>query len=326
MKSAFVKPDGPSDARIRAFFLAPPRVHLLDLSGPVHIFYEAREYGAPLDLHFLGLDKSSAVESSAGLVFTALEDFSKYTLGASDWIFIPGLDQELLLSPEFIQNNRPFLDWLSQQHHNGARICSVCTGAFLLAQSGLLNGRRGATHWKYLARFQQLFPHIKVEQKRLFVVDDRIYTSAGVASGIDLALFLLEESFGSLFAADIAREVVIYLRRGASDPQLSIFLQYRNHLDDRIHRVQDMLSRSLQQKVTIEDLAKEVSMSPRNLTRLFKKTLQITIGQYLEKLRVERALQLLAEDHKVEYTARACGLKSTNQLRALLKKYQSGQG
>ncbi len=113
------------------------------------------------------------------------------------------------------------------------------------------------------------------------------------------------------------------MRRSPKDPQLSVFLQYRNHIETRIHQVQDILAQNLETKIAIEDLAEKVYMSPRNLTRLFKKTTGTTIGHYLEKLRVEKAVQLLSKGEKVHAVSAACGLKSTNQLRSLLKKYTS---
>jgi len=114
------------------------------------------------------------------------------------------------------------------------------------------------------------------------VHQDNLYTSAGVSSGIDLALYLTQQLWGANFAAQVAKEVVIYFRRGMDDPQLSIFTQYRNHLENRIYTVQDMLSQSIEKKFSIEELAERLSMSPRNLTRLFKKTTDTTIGAYLD--------------------------------------------
>ncbi len=154
------------------------------------------------------------------------------------------------------------------------------------------------------------------------MIEEGLYSSAGVTSGIDLALYVLEVQFSSKLAADVAKEVVIYFRRSESDPQLSIFLQYRNHLDTRIHDAQDYMIKNISSSFTLEGIAENVYMSPRNLTRLFKKTTGITVGNYLEKLRVDRAILLLEEGNKVSYVSDQCGLKSTNQLRNLLKKHK----
>ncbi|MEQ9439141.1 MAG: DJ-1/PfpI family protein [Cyclobacteriaceae bacterium] len=302
-------------------FLAPPRVHLLDLGGPAHIFYEAVEYGAPFTSHFITLGPSN-LSSSSGLQFAALEAYADFELAAHDLIFIPGLAADLLLDPDFLTSLQPFSVWLRRQQANGAWICSVCTGAFLLAEAGLLDQRECTTHWKFAERFQQRYPQALFQKNRLFVDAGTVFSSAGVASGIDLALYLVEKKMGSRFASRLAREVVVYLRRAESDPQLSIFLQYRNHIDDTVHQVQDLLAQSLSQKPSIETLAEAVHVSPRTLTRVFKKATHITIGEYTDKLRVERAVKLLGDGHKVVTAAAECGLSSANQLRSLLRKYR----
>ncbi len=305
----------------RVFFLVPPEVQLLDITGPAHLFYEAKEYGAAIETHYLAMGKNNHEISSAGLQFADLKPFSQFSLGPKDLLFIPGLESELFFSKGFSEDFESFFTWLREQNQKEARICSVCTGAFILGFSGLLNGKECTTHWKYFDEFHKLFPKAKLLQDRLLTKDGNLYSSAGVSSGIDLSLFILEELFGSAFVAKIAKEVVIYLRRSPSDPQLSVFLQYRNHIESRIHQVQDILAQNLNQKTVIEDLAEKVHMSPRNLTRLFKKTTGVTIGFYLEKLRVEKSVQLLSKGEKVSAVSLACGLKSANQLRTLLKKH-----
>lgn len=306
----------------RVFFVIPPRVHLLDISGPIHVFYEAAELGASLNSYFLTMDASEEV-SSAGLTMNKLEAFGDYHLNENDIIIIPGLDKDLILGGGLAQNKQGFFDWVYEQFLNGARVCSVCTGAYILAQSGILDGKECTTHWKYIKDLRERFPKVRVHDDRLFVKSGKVYSSAGVSSGIDLSLFLLEELYGPIFATQVAKEIVVFLRRAEEDPQLSVFLQYRNHIEARVHSVQDWLAQNLDQATGIDELAENVHMSSRNLTRVFKKTTGITIGQYVDKLRVERAVQLLAAGEKIESVARDCGLKSTNQLRTLLKKYKS---
>ncbi|WP_299211786.1 DJ-1/PfpI family protein [uncultured Aquimarina sp.] len=305
----------------RILFIIPSKVHLLDIIGPAHIFYEAKEYGTDIELHFVTINNDTQVNSSAGLHFTKLEPFHKFQLSEDDFVFIPGIEFSLISNNQFYLTNKLFFKWIKDQYSNGAQICSVCTGTFLVASSGILNGKSCTTHWKYFSEFNEKHPEIELIKNRLFVVEDRLYSSAGVTSGIDLALYILETEFGSKLAADVAKEVVIYFRRSQSDPQLSIFLQYRNHLDTRIHDAQDYMIKHIDSSFVLEDIAESVHMSPRNLTRLFKKTTGITIGAYLEKLRLDRAIHLLAEGNKVSYVSNQCGLKSSNQLRNLLKKH-----
>jgi transcriptional regulator GlxA family with amidase domain len=307
--------------KITAVFVVPPEVHLLDFSGPAQVFYEAVEYGAAIDLKFISLDGNNDAAASCGVAFGKLTDYTSLTLGADDMIFVPGMEYHLLQNKGFLFSIQPFLRWMKEQHNRGVVLCSICTGAFLLAEAGLLDGKEATTHWKYLAEFQQRYRKIAVVHNRLFVDGETTYTSAGVASGIDLSLYILEKRYGSLFASSIAREVVVYFRRGNEDPQLSVFLKYRNHQEDRIHLIQEELTHHFDKRLTLDDLAERVSMSSRNLSRLFKDTTGITVSQYVEKLRIEHAVQLLREQHKVESIARACGFQSTNQLRHLFKKH-----
>lgn len=311
----------PNNPNFRAFFVVPPAVQLLDISGPAHLFYEAKAYGATVENIFLSLTNSAQEASCSGLFLGNLKNFEDFILGPTDWVFLPGLESGLLLHPDFQKNNLPFYNWLNQQYNAGSKICSVCTGAYLSAQAGLLTNKECTTHWKFLEDFTARYPKARVLKDRLIVKDGNLYSSAGVSSGIDLALYLLEEAFGPVFASKIAKEVVIFLRRTENDPQLSVFLQYRNHIENRIHKVQDTLAQTLHHKSSIEKLAGDIHMSPRNLTRLFKKTTGITIGNYLDKLRVEKALRLLSEGEQVDVISNACGLSSSNQLRTLLKKY-----
>ena len=311
---------------IKAVFLLPPGVHLLDITGPAHIFYEAVCYGAKLDLFFCSLfpDEPNS-KSSCELSFAKLTPFDQLNLTGGDLVFIPGLDARLLLTDEFMASCSYFQEWLQKQFEKKVTICSVCTGTFLLAEAGLLNNRNCTTHWKYTERFASRYPQAKLLTNRLFVEDNGIYTSAGVSSGIDLALHIIEKIWGGHFAAQIAKEVVVYFRRSIDDPQLSIFTQYRNHMEHRIHQVQDRLSQSLHCKISIEELAATVNMSPRNLTRLFKKTTQLSIGNYIDMLRAGLAQQLMKEGQTLQFATTQCGLKSPNQLRHILRKYGAVQ-
>ena len=302
--------------------ITPPGVHLLDISGPAHIFYEAKEYGAEIALHFVSISESSQVTSSAGLKFDGLKYFKDFNLTDQDFVLVPGIVFSLLQDQEFLNNCTPFFQWLKFQHEVGVTICSICTGTFLLAASGILKDKSCTTHWKRIQAFKKAYPRIEIKEKRLFVVDNNILTSAGISSGIDMALYILENRFSTRLAIDVAKEAVVYFRRGESDPQLSIFLKYRNHLDERIHRAQEFILKNLAERFNQTDVADNVNMSVRNLTRLFKRTTGITIHQYTEKLRIERALNLVAEKNKLELVAAECGFKSASHLSKVLDGFR----
>ncbi len=304
------------------YFLILPKTHPLDSLGPAQLFFEAQENGAKIKLHFVSSTNDDELISSLGLGFSKLIGYKEIELFKDDILVIPGIDFSLLQDANFKNENQDFYQWLNVQYKKEATLVSICTGAFILADAGLLKGKKATTHWKVFDEFEQKFPKTELLKNRLFVENERIYTSAGMLSGIDLCLYLIEKEYGIKFAIEVAKEVVMYFRRGESDPQLSIFLQYRNHLDDRIHNAQDIIANNLAASFIIEDLADKVHMSARNLTRQFKKTTGITIGNYLTKLRVEQSVHLLAEGYTLEYATKECGLKSTNQLRTLLKKHE----
>lgn len=304
------------------YFILLPETHPLDSLGPAQLFFEAKDNGADLNLHFLSSTTDTELISSLGLGFSKLTPYQNLELTKEDVIIIPGIEFSLLIDLEFKNKNLDFYGWLNTQYSNGATLVSICTGAFILGDAGLLKGKNATTHWKAFNEFEQKYPDTKLLKNRLFVENDRIYTSAGMLSGIDLCLYLVEKEYGIKFAIEVAKEVVMYFRRGESDPQLSIFLQYRNHLDDRIHNAQDFITSNLSTPFIIEDLADKVHMSARNLTRQFKRTTGITIGNYLAKLRVEQSIHLLAGGYTLEYATQQCGLKSSNQLRSLLKKHE----
>ena len=301
------------------YFLLFPGVHLLDFTGPAHVFYEAIEYGAPLRLHYLHTSKETEVlPSSAGLTFTALKHFRDVRIQKGDYVFVAGADFNIIGSKQFKKAQLDTLKWLYELDQEGHTIASVCTGAFVLAQANILDGRACTTHWKYTEKLQTHFPKTKVEQRRLFIKSNNVYTSAGVSSGIDLSLHILEQELGYEFAQKVAREVVVYLRRNPEDPQLSPFLQYRNHMDDRVQQVQDWIADHLDHKMTVSSLASLVFVTPRHLSRIFKTATSITVQEYIRQLRIAKAKELLETGYKLDYVARACGYSNGTVLKRLL--------
>jgi transcriptional regulator GlxA family with amidase domain len=299
----------------RVIFFINKETHILDLAGAVQTFYESGDYGKPYEIIYVS--DSGTQATSAKLRMTGLKKYSEVKIRPTDVLVIPGYDLRRLPP----MNNYKLFSWLQQADKTGAIICSICTGAFTLAAAGLLDGKECTTHWKYTERLQKDFPSLKVLNNRLFVKSGNIYTSAGVTTGLDMALSLLEEKHGPEFAFKVAREMVVYIRRDGSESQDSIYLQYRSHVNEDIHAVQDWIIHNLPKKIRVEQLAALVYTSPRNLTRQFKLSTGITIGDYLEKLRVEKAVHLLSNNHKIGAVTQQCGLQSTNQLRHIIKKH-----
>lgn len=298
----------------RVIFFLFDHVHLMDLAGAVTVFYEAGCCGHPYELRYVSPYKD--LGTSSGLGFSRVETLDAVNIQSDDIVIVAGMD----LSKWDHTADDAWIPWLQQAVGVGATVCSVCTAAFALAVAGLLDGRSCTTHWGYTAALQQRFPKLNVVENRLFVKSDNIYTSAGISTGIDLALFLVEEHYGPTFAYMVAKDMVIYIRRDGAASQHSIHLQHRQHINHQIHKVQDYITHHLQTKLIITELAEMVYMSPRNLTRLFKSTTGITIGNYIRGLREEKATQLLKEGQKLAWVAKTCGIGSTRQLGQLAKK------
>ena len=200
-------------------------------------------------------------------------------------------------------------------------VCSVCNGAFALGHAGLLKDTQCTTHWRRVEALQAQFQEAKVLSDILYVKSNDVYTSAGISAGIDLALAILEVLKGPLFTHRVARGLVVYHRRSGTHHQQSIYLDYRNHINPQIHKVQDFLIDNLSAENSIEELAELVNMSPRNLSRVFKEKTGSTILEYLTALRKEYAGTMLNNsEYTIEYIASKCGFKSGRQLQRILKK------
>jgi transcriptional regulator GlxA family with amidase domain len=302
---------------LKVAFIVPPHVELLDLAGPAQVFTEARTQGLDAALEFYSYD--DGIISTAGVAFGEIKSYKLADLKAGDFVLVPGTDHAYLQSAQFAAE-KSFFNWLAQCANRKVNTCSVCTGAFFLGEAGLLDGRECTTHWRRTDELQARFPKAKVLADILYIKSDHIYTSAGISAGIDLALAILENLKGPHFVHKVARGLVVYHRRDPSHSQKSIYLDFRNHINPKIHEVQDFLINNLAKENSIETLAEMVAMSPRNLSRVFKDSTGLTIVEYLTELRRETAKTLLHNpDYTIDYIASQCGYKSARQLQRILK-------
>jgi len=300
----------------RVILAVLPEVEILDLAGPVQAFYEANqcggEYGVDYRVETCALEPR--VRTGQGVWLADLAPLPE--VGPEDLVVVPGARMEVLqrIDPAFLR-------WLKEAHGRGAHMASVCTGAFALGEAGLLDGRQCTTHWTRLDDLQRRFPRARVLVNRLFVDDGPITTSAGIASGIDMALSLVERRHGPLVAAAAAREMVVYVRRDGSHRQQSIYLEYRTHLHAGIHRVQDWLISHPDERATLADLAEIAALSARHLTRVFRQATGVSIQDFRTRLRLERACSLLRDPSlTVEAVAARCGFESARQLRRVWRE------
>lgn len=298
-------------------FIIPPTVELLDLAGPVQVFTEAKFYGFEIQIEFYSY--SAEPISTSGLGFGALKNYKEANLQEGDYVFVPGMDSDYINSISF-GAEIDFFKWLKVSSENKITVCSICNGAFALGKAGLLHDTKCTTHWLRVADLQSQFPTAKVLTDILYIKNNDIYTSAGISSGIDMALAILEDLKGPFFTHKIARVLVVYHRRSGNHKQQSIYLDYRNHINPQVHEVQDYLINNLSGENSLHSLASLVNMSPRNLTRVFKEKTGLTILEYLKLLRKEYANTMLNNpEYTIEFIALKCGFKSARQLQRILK-------
>lgn len=299
-------------------FIVPSTVELLDLAGPVQVFTEAQFYGFEGVVEFYSYQKEPV--TTAGIAFGNVASYAKASLGPGDFLFVPGMSFDYVCGETFKAENS-FFGWLKEQADKKVNVCSICNGAFALGEAGLLDGRECTTHWRRTEELQARFPKAKVLDDVLYVQSDNIFTSAGISAGIDLALGILEQLRDPRFVHKVARGLVVYHRRQQSHSQQSVYLDFRNHINPKVHEIQDYLVENLAGDNAIETLASVVAMSPRNLSRVFKDETGVTIVEYLTRLRVEHARTLLNNPgFTVDYIASQCGFKTARQLQRILKQ------
>lgn len=263
--------------------VAPPLVTLLDVTGPWEVFCRA-ELHAPgtYDVELVSVDRDVRVRTKFGLEIACARSIHDIE-ATPDTVLVAGSERGI---------SRPdpdFLRWLRDVSSRARRVGSICTGAFYLAHAGLLAGRRATSHWRYLQQLAAEFPEVVVDPEPIFVRDGDVYTSAGIAAGIDLALALVEADCGHALSQQIARELVVFVQRPASQSQLSTAMAQRLADRDPIRQLQRSAPDQLGRFATVDDMAAYVHMSPRHFARLFKQQTGVTPGRYIRQLRAEAA-------------------------------------
>jgi transcriptional regulator GlxA family with amidase domain len=206
--------------------------------------------------------------------------------------------------------------WLNRMAVEVRRLGAVCVGVFLLAEAGLLNGRRATTHWKFGRELAARYPGVRVEHDPLWVKDGNVYTSAGISAGIDLALAWVEEDCGAALAHEAARELVLFLRRPGGQPQVSVSLASQASEMASIRELQIWIAEHLEARLSVDDLADRMAMSVRNFERVFTREVGTTPSQYVLQMRVEAARRLLERtDGGLKRVASTAGFGSVDVMR-----------
>jgi transcriptional regulator GlxA family with amidase domain len=293
--------------------LTYPAVQLLDVAGPIQVFACANDLVAdaggarPYVLRMVaqggeGVTASAGVALAAGPL-TKLDE-------ALDTLLVAGGQ-----GAEAAAENPVLVEWVRERATHARRVASVCTGAFLLAAAGVLDGRRAATHWMACAKLAQRFPAVHVEPDPIFVRDGPVWTSAGVTAGIDLALALVEEDFGRSLALAVARFLVVFLKRPGGQAQFSAALALQA-ADDKFGALHDWINAHLASDLSLSVLADQAAMSERTFSRRYAEATGQTPARAIERLRVEAARRLLSGSRvPVKRIAQRCGFGSEETMR-----------
>lgn len=297
--------------------VVPPGVLLLDVAGPAEVLARAgTASGGEVEYQLRYVATKPDIVSSIGLNLAALEPLPD-DVASGDIILIAGYSGRLNRSvADAAEADGQIVEWMKRAVKPGVRLVSVCAGALLAARAGLLNGFRCTTHHDLVADLADTAFAAEVVTDRLFVIDGERWTSAGVTSGIDLALHLVAEEAGPGVAAAIARTLVVYFRRTPADVQLSPWLEGRNHLHPVVHRAQDVVTADPARDWSVETLASVAGSSPRHFSRLFNQNTGMSVTDYVGRMRIALARQWLETTSlDMERVAERTGFGSARQLR-----------
>ncbi|KVS16686.1 GlxA family transcriptional regulator [Burkholderia multivorans] len=293
--------------------LAFPRAQLLDVSGPLQVFASVNELAlergrpAPYVPRIVAAD-AGPVETSSGVAVVA-DSLRSAARGIDTLIVAGGKGVHAAL------RDARLVRWVRRQADRARRVASVCTGAFLLAEAGLLDGRRAVTHWTRCDELAARYPNVRVEADPIFIREGALWTSAGVTAGIDLALALVEEDLGRAVALDVARELVVFLKRPGGQAQFSAMLSMQR-TDDRFGELHAWIAEHLSADLSVPALAERARMSERSFVRHYRASTGRTPARAVEQIRVEAAQRLLGETGwPVKRIAARCGFGSEETLR-----------
>jgi transcriptional regulator GlxA family with amidase domain len=285
---------------------------LLDVAGPADVFGEANRLGADYRITVVSPDGAD-VRTSVGIRLAV--DGGPDLAEAADTVIVAGADLYPTTSVP-----QPLADAARTLSHAARRLASICTGAFILADAGLLDGKRATTHWKVAQALAARYPQTAVDLDAIYVRDGTTYTSAGVSAGIDLALALVEEDYGADLSRDVARALVVYLQRAGGQSQFSAPLQGAPPRTPALRRIVDLVVADPTARHSQADLAAQLNLSARHLSRLFRDELATTPTRYVESIRFDIARSLLDQGYNATEAAQRAGFPSYESLRRVFAR------
>lgn len=309
------------DARIvPVVIVVPPRVLLLDIAGPIEVLRKANLEQAAVRFTVAYVGPSPTAHSSIGLGLSGIALLPE-ALPADALVLVPGtadvpIDGIGADGEDDAAAEVAIVQWLTKTIRPGMRLASICSGALLAGRAGLLDGQECTTHHGTVAELIRAAPLARVVENRIFVDSGERLTSAGITAGVDLMLHIVARETSHATALAVARHLVVYLRRGGSDPQLSPWLEGRNHIHPAIHRAQDAIVADPARHWSVAALAGVAAASPRNLSRLFNDQTGMSVTHYVNQIRIALAHELVTASRlDMERVAEQAGFASARQFR-----------
>ncbi len=290
----------------KVVIIGPPPIQLLDVAGPLEVFSNAPDY--EIQLANPGLQRS--LQTNRGLVLAQATPIADVH-GPIDTLVIAGGP-----GAESGSYDPSFIAWIAKAARQSRRVASICTGAFLLAEAGILDGKQAVTHWSFCDRLAREYPKVMVRPESIYLRDGSIYTSAGITAGIDLSLALVEEDHGHETALRIARFLVMFLVRPGGQAQFSHMLSHQAVASQPLRELQVWMVEHLREALTVESLAERIGMSARHFTRVCLRETGMNPGQFVDRMRVEAAQQIIdSSSLGLKEIADSCGFKSADAMR-----------
>ena len=300
--------------------LVPERAVLAAIDDPRHVFsqvnsfFESAGKAAVFDIKFVGLKREVRLHDSA---FSVHADLLVDEVKKTDLIFVPAFYGD---TNEFLETNEPFIPWIVEQYKKGAEVVSLCVGAFMLARTGLLNGKKCSTHWRAADEFRKMFPAVNLVTDKIITEQDGIYTSGGATSYWNLLLYLVEK-YADRETAILASKVFAIDIKRDSQSQFIIFKGQRAHGDEGVKKAQKFIENNFREKFTVEELSSRCALSRRSLERRFKKATNNTVSEYIQRVKIEAAKKSFEMSRKnITEVMFDVGYSDTKAFRGIFKK------
>lgn len=312
--------------KIPVFVVVPPRALLLDIAGPIEVLRRANLEQTDVCFEIAYIGPSPEIHSSVGLLIGGISPLPPDVPTGALVLVCGAVDEPMAPKGHDARADGPLeaaiVHWLQDVIRPGIEVATICSGALLAARAGLLEGYECTTHHSMLSDLSRLAPTARVRENRLFVEDGERMTSAGVTAGIDLMLAIVARKAGHATALAAARTLVIYLRRAGADPQLSPWLQGRSHLHQAIHKAQDAIAANPARHWSVEMLADVATTSSRHLSRLFNEHVGMSVTDYVNRIRLALAKELLDGSRlPIDVIAERAGFSSARQFRRAWNRF-----